>query len=213
MAPALKYTESFMNKHLLFKLIALTMAGFFPTAEATTLSIQFPNNSNVYTTAINSVFDAKLYVDGLPDFGGFDLYLTYDSTKLSAQSLTSAAVFGATTDVSFANSISPGSIHFAEALSFDALETKTIGAPTLLGTIKFKALALTPVGVSFAINISNPAIYTFDGTSLAGTLQGGNVRVTAAPANVPLPAAAFLFAPGLLGIFGFGRRKATMAVA
>lgn len=191
--------------------MALAMVGFFHTAEATTLSIKFPDNSNVYTTALNSVFDANIYVDSLADFAGFDLYLTYDRTKLAAQSLTSATVFGADTDVGFANSIVPGSIHFAEALSFDALETKTINAPTLLGTVKFKALALTPVGVSYAINISNPAIYTFDGTSLAGTLQGGNVRVTAAP--VPLPAAAFLFAPGLLGIFGIGRNKAKMAVA
>ena len=196
-----------MNKHLLTKLITLAIVGLFNTAEAATLSIKFPDNTNVYTTAINSVFDANLYVDGLPDFGGFDLYLTYDSTKLSAQSLTTASVFGANTDVSFANSISPGSIHFAEALSFDAPETKTIDAPTLLGTIQFKALALTPDGVSFGINISNPAIYTFDGTSLGGTLQGGNVRVTAAPAAVPLPAAGFLFVPGLLTIFGFSRKN------
>jgi hypothetical protein len=202
-----------MNKHLLTKLVALVMVGFFNTSEATTLSIKFPDNSNVYTTAINSVFDANLYADGLPDFGGFDLYLTYDSTKLSAQSLTSATVFGATTDVSFANSIAPGSIHFAEALSFDALETKTINAPTLLGTIKFKALALTPVGVSYAINISNPAIYTFDGTSLGGTLQGGNVRVTAAPAPVPLPASAFLFVPGLLAVFGIRKNSARKLAA
>lgn len=200
-----------MNKHLLTKLMALAMAGFFNSSEATTLSIKFPDNSNVYTTALNSVFDANIYVDGLPDFAGFDLYLTYDRTKLAAQSLTSATVFGAATDVSFANSISPGSIHFAEALSFDAIETKAINAPTLLGTVKFKALALTPVGVSYAINISNPAIYTFDGTSLAGSLQGGNVRVTAAP--VPLPASALLFVPGLLAIFGFGRNKANVAAA
>lgn len=200
-----------MNKHLLTKLVVLAMAGFFNTAEATTLSIKFPDNSNVYTTALNSVFDANIYVDGLTDFAGFDLYLTYDRTKLAAQSLTSATVFGADTDVGFANSIAPGSIHFAEALSFEALETKAINAPTLLGTVKFKALAITPVGVSYAINISNPAIYTFDGTSLAGTLQGGNVRVTAAPANVPLPTAVFLFAPGLLAVFGMGRNKVKTA--
>ncbi|MBD9356619.1 hypothetical protein [Methylomonas albis] len=192
-----------MNKNVFVKLIALAFVGIFHTAEATTLSLKFPNNSNIYTTSVGSTFDAYIYADGLPDFGGFDFYLTYSSTNLLAQSLTSATVFGADTDASFANSIAPGSIHFAEAIAADSLATGglNITGPTLLGTVKFKALTVSPINTAYLINFSNPAIFTFDGTSVSGSTQGGNVKVSALAA-VPVPASIFLFVPGLLAVFG-----------
>ena len=200
-----------MNKNLMIKLIALAITSFFHTAKATTLSIEFPNNSNIYSTAVGSIFDANIYVDGLPDFGGFDIFLTYNNANLSAQSLTSSTVFGADTDASFVGSIAPGSIHFAEAIAFDSPATAglNITGPTLLGTVKFKALTVSPVNTAYLINFSNSsAIYQFDGTSIGGTAQGGNVKVTAAPAVVPLPTSAFMFAPGLLAMFGGRKYKA-----
>lgn len=202
-----------MNKHLVTKLIALAIAGVFHSAEATTLSISLPNSSNIYSTAVGSFFDAKIYVNGLPDFAGFDFSLTYNSNNLSAQSLSSGSIFGTDT-LSFANSISTsastGTIHFAEALSYTSPLTEglNIAAPTLLGTIHFKALNIS---TNNAINITNPQVYSFDGTSLAGTLQGASINITAAPvvpAPVPLPASALLFAPGLLSIFAAKKRKA-----
>lgn len=201
-----------MNKNLAAKLIALAAFGFVHGAEATTLSVVLPNNTNVYSTAVGSFFDANIYVDGLPDFAGFDFGLTYNSTNLSAQSLTSGSIFGADT-VSFANTISPGvggagSIHFAESLSDTSAATVglNIAAPTLLGTIHFKALNISANNV---INIVNPPlIYSYNGTSLGGTLQAGSVSITAAPAAVPLPASAFLFVPGLFAALGFRKNNA-----
>ena len=200
-----------MNKHLFTKLIALTCLCLFHSAQAsTTLTVKLPNNSNIYTTALGSFFDAKIYVDGLADFAGFDFNLTYNTANLSAQTLTTASIFGADT-LSFANTITPtvgtGTIHFAEALSDTSPLTAglNITVPTLLGTVHFKALKISANNL---LNFANPALYSFDGTSLAGSLQGANIAVTAASAAVPLPASALLFAPGLLALFGLRKNKA-----
>ncbi|MCQ8115861.1 cohesin domain-containing protein [Methylomonas rosea] len=208
-----------MNKNLFIRLLALAAAGFFHTAEATTLSLKFPNNSNIYTTTVGSFFDANIYVDGLPDFGAFDLTLTYNSNNLSAQSLNSTSIFGTDDSAVFINTITPGiggsgSIHFAEDLSptSSANAGLNITGPTLLGTITFKALSVSAINTAYLINFSaSSEIYTFDGTSIGGTAQGGNVKVTAVPAAVPLPASIFLFVPGLLAVFG--ARKSIREIA
>ncbi|WP_426994407.1 cohesin domain-containing protein [Methylomonas sp. CM2] len=174
------------------------------------MTIELPGNTDLYTAEVGSFFDANIYVDGLADFGGFDFNLTYNSANLSAELLTSASIFGADTET-FANSISTvggGKIHFAEAISATStLEAGlNITAPTLLGTVKFKALN---AALNNPLNITNPIVYSFDGTSLAGSLRGANVTIIPAqdPAPVPVPAAAFLFAPGLLAIFGRRNRN------
>lgn len=201
-----------MNKHFFSKAIALGFAAFLSNANASTLTIELPGNTDLYTAEVGSFFDANIYVDGLADFGGFDFNLSYNSNNLSAELLTSASIFGADTEI-FANSISvvggAGKIHFAEAISATStLESGlNITAPTLLGTIKFKALN---AALNNPLNITNPIVYSFDGTSLAGSLRGANVTIIPAqdPPPVPVPAAAFLFAPGLLAIFGRRNRKA-----
>lgn len=201
-----------MNKHFFSKAIALGFAAFLSNANATTLTIELPGNTDLYTAEVGSFFNANIYVDGLADFGGFDFNLSYNSNNLSAELLTSASIFGADTEI-FANSISAvggaGKVHFAEAISATStLESGlNITAPTLLGTIKFKALN---AALNNPLNITNPIVYSFDGTSLAGSLRGANVTIIPAqdPPPVPVPAAAFLFAPGLLAIFGRRNRKA-----
>ncbi|MBD9362505.1 hypothetical protein [Methylomonas fluvii] len=205
-----------MNKNVLIKLITLAIAGMFHSAEANTVNIKFPNNSNVYTTSVGSFFDANIYVDSFADLGGFDLWLTYNSDNLAAQSLTSNTIFGADTDANFANSIAPNSIHFAEAIAFDSPATAglNVTGPTLLGTVKFKALTVSPINAAYLISFSSASgFYTFDGTPQGATAQGGNVRVTVAPAAVPLPASVFLFAPALLALFGVQNKNRKMLLA
>jgi len=187
-----------MNKHLLTQLTTLAIFGCFSSAQAATLTAQLPGNSSVYTTTVGSFFDANIYVDALPDFAAFDFNLTYNSTNLSAETLASGSIFGADT-YTFANTITPGvgTIHFAEALSGTSLlETGlNITAPTLLGTVKFKALK---TNLNNPLNITSPILYSFDGTSLSGTLQGANVTINPVAA-VPLPASFLLMGTGLLG--------------
>jgi len=200
-----------MNKHLLTKLMALAFVGFFQTAEAATLNLQFPNGQDIYSAAKNSIFDAKIYVNNVNDLAGFDFDLTYNSTNLSAQLLTSGNIFGLDT-VSFASTITPGvgttlgRIHFAEStLSTTGLN---ITSPTLLGTVKFKALNISQGNfLSITADPVSPSqlLFLSDGSGPATGITGGTVHITAAP--VPLPASALLFAPGLLAVFGFRKNN------
>lgn len=204
-----------MNKHLLTKLMALTFVGLFQTTEAATLNLQFPNGQDIYSAAKNSIFDAKIYVNNVNDLAGFDFDLTYNSTNLSAQLLTSGDVFGSDT-VSFASTITPGAtlgrIHFAEStLSTTGLNITT---PTLLGIVKFKALNISQGNfLSISADPVSPTqlLFLSDGNGPATGVTGGTVHITAAP--VPLPASALLFAPGLLAVFGVKRNKARKWVA
>lgn len=185
----------------------LTACAFLSTTQAATLSIQLPNNSNLFTTTTDSIFDARIFVDGLPDFGGFDLVLNFNSTRLQAISLTTNSIFGVAETETFANSVNPGSVHFAESISGTTSLTEglNISGPTLLGTIQFKALA---TGLNNLISFSNaPLIYDYYGTSLGGTLQNANVTINE-PAAVPLPTSVIIFVSGLLSMFGFRTKKA-----
>jgi len=200
-----------MNKHLLTKLMALTFVGLFQTIEAATINLQFPNGQNIYSAAKNSIFDANIYVNDVNDLAGFDFDLTYNSTNLSAQLLTSGNIFGLDT-VSFASTITPGvgttlgRIHFAEStLSTTGLN---ITSPTLLGTVKFKALNISQGNfLSITADPVSPSqlLFLSDGSGPATGVTGGTVHITAAP--VPLPASALLFSPGLLAVFGFRKNN------
>ncbi len=203
-----------MNKHLLTKLMALTFVSLFQTTEAATINLQFPNGQNIYSAAKNSIFDAKIYVNDVNDLAGFDFDLTYNSSNLSAELLTSDNIFGADA-VSFASTITPGvgatlgRIHFAEStLSTTGLNITT---PTLLGTVKFKALNISLGNfLSITADPVSPSqlLFLSDGSGPATGVTGGTAHITAAPAAVPLPASALLFAPGLLAIFGFRKKHA-----
>ncbi|WP_445369576.1 cohesin domain-containing protein [Methylomonas sp. BW4-1] len=205
-----------MNKQLLTKLLALMFAGFFQITEAATLNLKFADDTNIRSFAKGSIFDVNIYINSVDDLAGFDFDLTYNSTNLSAQLLSSGSIFGADTE-SLANSITPGAgatlgkIHFAEMLSGSVATGLNISEPTLLGTVKFQALN---VSAGNALSIIPDPIYTpaqllflSDGSGPATTITGATVHVTAAPAAVPLPASVFLFVPALLGVFGFGKNQ------
>ena len=192
------------------KLMALAMASLLNSATAATLTIEFPGNSLNYTTSNGS------YVDGLPDFGSFDFNIIYDSNKLSAASLDSASIFGVGTDTAYALQIlgnyvpytistagGVGDVHFAEAISGTSALTAglSITTPTLLGTLHFSTLT---TAANSLVNITSPVISDFNGNQLSGSIQAAYVTITPAAA-VPLPAAAWLFAP--LALLTLGNRK------
>jgi hypothetical protein len=196
-----------MNKHILTKLIALAFVCYFHSAQAAIISVKLPGDTSTYSTTVGSEFDANIYINSVADFAGFDFNLIYNTGKLSALTLTSGSIFGAADTETFASSIVPGTVHFAEAISSTSslLAGLNINAPTLLGTIHFKALATTGA-VNSPLTITNPILSDFNGNSLAGSIQTANVAIT--PAPVPLPASALLFAPGLLALFGLRKNKA-----
>lgn len=211
-----------MNISTLTKLIALGFGCFLNFAQAATLTVEMPGNSLSYNTSVGSSFDAQIYVNGLPDFGSFDFSLSFDSTKLSALSLDSASIFGAGSDTAYVlqsgvdlvpyvitSAGGVGNVHFAEAISGTSALTAglDIAAPTLLGTLHFTALA---TGANSLVNIINPILSDFAGNQLGGTIQSAFVSIAPAAA-VPLPAAAWLFAPGLLAVFGARKQNTRLS--
>jgi hypothetical protein len=208
-----------MNKHLFIKLIGLFFACFFSNAQATLLTVKLPGNTVNYTTTVGSTFDANIYIDSVADFAGFDFTLSFNSAKLSALSLTSGNIFSiADTDI-LANSITPSTVNYAEAISLSSLLPTgfNINAPTLLATVRFQALG---IGVNNLISFSALTLSDFIGTPIGATAQGAFVTINQAVVpppppplqQVPEPASAFLFATGLLALFGLrGNKKTTSA--
>ena len=105
-----------MKKHIMTNLIALAIACLFHNVQAATISVKLPGDSSTYSTHAGSEFDANIYINSVADFAGFDFNLTYANTKLTALTLTSGSIFGADTET-FDSSITPGIVHFAEAIS------------------------------------------------------------------------------------------------
>jgi Cohesin domain len=193
-----------MNKHIIPTMMALILACVFQGAQAAIISIKLPGNSSTYSTTIDSEFDANIYMDSITDFAGFDLNFTYDSTTLSALTLTTGSIFGVDETETLANSITPGTVHLAEAISLSSPLTAglDINAPTLLGTVHFKALATV---VNNLLSFANPILANFNGDSIGGDMQTAFVTITPAAA-VPLPASIILFAPALLALFGIRKK-------
>lgn len=191
-----------MKKYLVTPLLALALMG--SSAQAAVLTIDMPGDNLPFTTTVGAFFDANVYINSIADFGGFDLSVSYSTTKLQAVSLTSAYVFGETETETLASDITPGLVHFAEAISFESsLDAGlAINAPTLLGTVRFKALN---TGINNLVDIFNPVISSFSGDPVGGTKQGAFVTINQAP--VPLPASLYLFGSALLA--GFRLRKKT----
>ncbi|MFZ4704094.1 MAG: cohesin domain-containing protein [Candidatus Methylumidiphilus sp.] len=201
-----------MNKHLLPRFIALLACCFLSDAQAALLTTEMPNGLAIYTTALDSMFDAKIMINSVPDLGSIDFTLTYDNSKLNALSIDSGFIFDA------ANTYTPsgtptwtgGTIHFAEAIEGTSPLTAGINvtAPTLVATIHFKAMGIA-AGVNNVINPTGLTLSDFDGNSVGGSFQQAFVTVTQPAAAVPVPATIWLFGLGLAGLGFFGKRRKT----
>ena len=198
-----------MNNYLL-RLVPLVLACFFQGASAAVLSIKLPGNSSTFSTTVGAEFDANIFIDSVPDFGAFDLTLTYNNTRMSALSLTSGSIFGADTDTNSSAFVpGSGSANILEAIS--GLSPPTAGliitAPTLLATIHFKALN---TGVNNLLTITGPILSTFHGDPIGGDIRTAFVTINPAAA-VPLPASFLMFAPSLWALFGFRKNEKSYA--
>lgn len=199
-----------MNKKILTHLGALVLASGLQTAQAAILTIDLPGDNLPFTTTQGATFDANIFIADVNDFAGFEFNITFNSTKLQALSLTSGSIFGADDTYSLPSSINPDFVHFGEAISGESLLPSGINiaanAPTLLGTIRFKALS---TGERSLIDITSPVLSDFIGDSIGGSKQGAFVTINAAPpAAVPVPAAFWLMASGILGFIGIRRKTA-----
>lgn len=224
-----------MKKQLCIKLTALAIACCLNNAQAATITVNLPGNTPLnYSTTTGSAFDANIYISGVADFGGFDFSVSFDSSKLTldaANPFTSSYVFGhdgteadpaSTTSPTsiFGNTlVSPGKFYMSETINAQSANALTAGIsvpdqpPLLLGTLHFLAnstVVKSTIGITGGADV-NPIISAFDpATTYPISLQGAFVTITQ-PAAVPLPAAAWLFVPGLLAVLGRKKQKAGSA--
>jgi hypothetical protein len=222
-----------MKKYIPKKVMALVFVCSLNSVQAATITVDLPGNTPLnYTTAVGSTFDANIYVSGVPDFGGFDFSVSFDSTKFSlvaANPFTSAYVFGhdgteadptSTTSPTaiFGDYLtSPGKFYLSETINAQSNNALIVGLsvanqpPLLLGTLHFIAentVVKSTVGITGGIADVNPVISAFDpATTYPLSLQGAFVTINQ-PAVVPLPEAAWLFVTGLLTALGLRNSKA-----
>jgi len=195
-----------MNKNFISCLAALIISGASYNAQAALVTTEMPNGTATYSTPVDSLFDAKIMIDSIPDLGSIDFMLTYNTSKLTALSVDSGNIFGAAD--TFVAPGTPtwtgGTVHFAEAI--DATSSLTAGitvtAPTLVATIHFKAVG---TGVNSIINPTSLILSDFNGDSVGGSFQQAFVTIT--PAAVPIPAAAWLFISAMVGLGFWGKRR------
>jgi len=121
-----------------------------------------------------------------------------DVGKLNAQTFDS---FNGTTSGIFGTSLSANGTN---------LSTEGIGytqSGTAIGTTAYNLFGFSSTGSAGGQGlIFQLGTATFDGTTLAFTGNAGST-------SVPLPAAAWLFGSGLLGLLGIGRRRETDGAA
>lgn len=182
-------------------LAAATLLMFaLSSVQAASISLT-PANTNV---SVGGLFNLDVSIDFSDDAtlgGGLDVL--YDGTALAFQSFT----FGTTTlDLDPAFSRIPDELpNKLEGLAFGNFNGLTVG---IVGTLTFQALTAGNSLLSMAVTIPSKggdfvSANTFDVQSV--TFNGANVNASA----VPVPAAAWLFGSGLLGLVGIMRRKAT----
>jgi len=187
-------------------MLALILCGVIFDAQAALVTTEMPNGLASYSTQVNSLFDAKIMIDSIPDLGSIDFTLTYDSNKLNALSVDSDNIFGVAD--TFVAPDTPtwtgGTVHFAEAI--DATSSLTTGinvtAPTLVATIHFKAIS---TGVNSILNPTSLILSDFAGNSVGGSFQ--QAFVTIDPTAVPIPPAAWLFVSTMVGLGFLGKRR------
>jgi hypothetical protein len=144
------------------------------------------------TTPINHVPEAALTATS-------PVTLNTDVGKLNAQTLDS---FNGTTSGIFGTSLSANGTN---------LSTEGIGyteSGTAIGTTAYNLYGFSSTGSAGGQGlVFQLGTASFDGSLLTFTGNAGG------SSSVPLPAAAWLFGSGLLGLFGIGRRRETDAVA
>ncbi len=151
--------------------------------------------SSTYSTLTGGNFDVDIVLNDAIDFAGFEFNMGFDSTILSATSITSGNVFGVDT-FTLDDTISSSNISFSEASL--ALTGLNINTPTVIASFSFSALASGTSNLSLANVILSDS---FGLELIPVNLASGAVTV------VPVPAAFWLFFTGMIGMLRVVKRK------
>lgn len=193
-----------MQTHVL-KLSIAAMALLGITAQGSTLSFS-PSAQFIASGASTSV---DIVVSGLgdpssPSLGAFDIDITFDSSILSASSLSfgSHLDLGGLGSIQFSNLATPGTVHLDE-VSLELPTALNAGQPNsfILATIHFtgSSVGLSPLAFQHA------SLSDENGASLLDVITGsGSITVRAANAvpDASSTTSMMMSAVGLLGWYG-----------
>lgn len=153
---------------------------------------------------VNDIFTVDIVGNGFTsnvDGGGVNF--SYDSSVLN---ILAVSIDGSVWDFG-GTGISTGTIDNG-AGSVDGIMMNTFGNVTgnfVVATVQFQAMGIGTSGLDLSEFLLNP--WASGGSLLNPDFLGGSLTVSAPSAVVPVPAAAWLFGSGLLGLIGMARRK------
>lgn len=146
-----------------------------------------------------STFDVDIVINDALDLAGFEFVLGFDSSVLSATSISSGDIFGLDTFL-IDDTINANSVSFSETTFAFGLDINT---PTVLATISFDA----PVVGASDLSLNNVLLsdsFAFGITPV--TIADGDITVTGT-STVPEPSVLLLLFSGLIGGGGISRKK------
>ena len=179
------------------KVHALVMAAFalfFQTVQAATITTD-PFNS---TVGLNSVFTINITGEGFPETQGGGFNLAWDPTILDVNSVSiDGGVWDFTNDLGSINNVS-GTLSEVKVSAFPGVNTGSF----IVATVEFLAVGLGSSNLALTESTGNP--WASDGSPIGPTFTtNGSITVS----SVPIPAAAWLFGSGFVGLIGIARRK------
>ncbi|MCP4767525.1 MAG: hypothetical protein GY875_14765 [Gammaproteobacteria bacterium] len=197
-----------------FIIVSLTLLGFsIASANAATVSF----DPSAQSVGLGGSVDVDLRISGLGAdiLTSFDLDLSFDATILGYTGFdfgTGLDSFGLGLNEQIDTDFGGGLVNVFE-LSIDSDDVLLLSQDDdfVLGTFHFMAIGLGTSGLSVTAHPFAEALgghHGADGSSIALAFdpEAGSVSV------VPVPAAVWLFGTALIGLVGFGKRKASLAV-
>ena len=179
------------------------------TVNAQATSIWLEPTSHTINVPLGEVATLEVWADasdvGGILAGGLDMFynctlLTYNDDFAFDAAFPTDPAFSRTDDNCFASAAPgcgvPGEIN---GIAFGEFNGLAASGPTLVGTLSFTGLTSGTSLVTMADNdFPTGNCFATDGTDLAGLIDYGSAEINA----FPLPAAAWLFGTGLMGMVG-----------
>lgn len=155
--------------------------------------------NNPLGVTVGDSFAVNVVIEDVSDFAGFQFLLGFDSTVLSATSVTSGDIFGLDTFL-IDDTISSNSISFAET-TFAITGLDIVGS-TLLATINFDAIATGMTSLSLSNLVLSDSMFM----SIAPVTINDSMVTVSPQVNVSAPATLSLLLASF-GLFVAMRKK------
>jgi len=190
-------------KKILLGLFALFISLNSSSALSASISVDMISGGtidNSLSLSSGSTFDVDIVINDVIDIAGFEFILGFDSTVLSATSITSGDIFGLDTFL-IDDTINANSVSFSETtFAFFGLDINT---QTVLATISFDAIAAGTSDLLLS-NIFLSDSFAFEITPV--TIADANITIPGT-STIPEPSVLWLLFFGLIGGIAINRKQ------